>query len=151
MDGLNWYGKTKDVIVIGQGQSTLEDILKEEAGKVDRYLSFDSHPEAGYYYRSDHFNFAKAGVPALYISSGIDVIGKEKNFGKQQVDDYTRLNYHRPSDEYNPAIWRLDGAIDDLQLLFKVGRRLAFDHNWPKWKDGSEFKAIRDTKRSPVF
>ncbi|MEP7144795.1 MAG: M28 family metallopeptidase, partial [Ferruginibacter sp.] len=146
MDGLNWYGKTKDVIVIGQGQSSLEDILKEEADKVNRYISFDTHPEAGFYYRSDHFNFAKAGVPALYISAGIDVIGKEKGFGKKQVDDYTKLNYHRPSDEYNAATWKLDGAIDDLQLLFKVGRRLAFSHQWPEWKAGSEFKATREAK-----
>jgi len=143
MDGLNWYGKTKDVIVLGKGQSDLEDILNEEATKTGRYLAFDTHPEAGYYYRSDHFNFAKVGVPALYISSGTDVIGKEKGFGQKQVDDYTKLNYHRPSDEYNGTAWKLDGAIDDLQLLFKVGRRLAFGHTWPAWKDGSEFKAIR--------
>ncbi|MEO5891971.1 MAG: M28 family metallopeptidase [Ferruginibacter sp.] len=146
MDGLNWYGKTRDVIVIGQGQSALEDMLKEEADKVNRYISFDTHPEAGYYYRSDHFNFAKVGVPALYISSGIDVIGQEKGYGKKQVDDYTKLNYHRPSDEYSAATWKLDGAIDDLQLLFKVGRRLAFGQQWPAWKTGSEFKAIREAK-----
>ncbi len=147
MDGLNWYGKTKDVVVIGEGQSTLEDYLKMEAAKVNRYISFDTHPEAGYYYRSDHFNFAKVGIPALYISSGTDVIGKEKGYGKRRIDDYTKLNYHRPTDEYNAALWRLDGAIDDLQLLYKVGRRLAFDHQWPLWKIGSEFKAIREAQK----
>ena len=73
--------------------------------------------------------------------------GKEKGFGQQQIDDYTKLNYHRPSDEYNAAAWKLDGAIDDLQLLFKVGRRLAFEHKWPGWKTGSEFKAIRVVKK----
>jgi Zn-dependent M28 family amino/carboxypeptidase len=143
MDGLNWYGKTKDVIVIGQGQSTLEDILQEELEKAGRYISFDSHPEAGYYYRSDHFNFAKVGIPALYISSGVDVIGRGKGFGQKQVDDYTKLNYHRPSDEFNSS-WQLAGAIDDLQLLFRVGRRLAAGGQWPAWKAGSEFKAIRE-------
>ncbi|MGZ8541838.1 MAG: M28 family peptidase, partial [Chitinophagaceae bacterium] len=83
MDGLNWYGKTKDIIVVGQGQSELEDLLKEEAAKMDRVISYEIHPEAGYYYRSDHFNFAKAGIPALYTNSGIDVIGKEAGYGKK--------------------------------------------------------------------
>ncbi|MEO6548485.1 MAG: M28 family metallopeptidase [Ferruginibacter sp.] len=147
MDGVNWYGKTKDIIVVGEGQSSLEDDLKSEAAKVNRYISFDTHPEAGYYYRSDHFNFAKVGVPALYISSGVDVIGKEKGYGKKLVEDYTKLNYHRPSDEYSTATWKLDGAIDDLQLLFKVGKRLAFGQSWATWKTGSEFKAIREQKQ----
>ena len=147
MDGINWFGKTKDVIVIGEGQSSLEDYLKDETDKVNRYISFDTHPEAGYYYRSDHFNFAKAGVPSLYIKVGTDAIGKEKGYGKKMIDDYTKNNYHRPSDEYNASTWKLDGAIDDLQLLFKVGRRLAFDHQWPVWKPGSEFKAIREAKK----
>ncbi|MEP7109569.1 MAG: M28 family metallopeptidase [Ferruginibacter sp.] len=146
MDGLNWFGKTKDVIVIGEGQSTLEDYLKEEADKVNRYISFDTHPEAGSYYRSDHFNFAKAGVPSLYIKVGTDAVGKEKGYGQKMVDDYIKNNYHRPSDEYNSAIWKLNGAIDDLLLLFNVGRRLAFDHQWPAWKAGSEFKAAREAK-----
>jgi Zn-dependent M28 family amino/carboxypeptidase len=147
MDGLNWFGKTKDVIVVGEGQSTLEDYLKEEAGKANRYLSFDSHPEAGLYYRSDHFNFAKVGVPALYIKVGNDAIGKEKGYGKKMIDDYVKNDYHRPSDEYIATTWNLDGAIDDLTLLFGVGRRLAFDHQWPVWKTGSEFKAIREVKQ----
>lgn len=146
MDGLNWYGKTKDIIVVGQGQSELEDLLKEEAAKMDRIISYEIHPEAGYYYRSDHFNFAKVGIPALYTNSGIDVVGKETGYGKKMEDEYTEKNYHRPSDEYDAATWKLDGAIDDLQLLFRVGRRLAFDKKWPEWKTGSEFKAIREKK-----
>ncbi|HRO47819.1 M28 family metallopeptidase [Agriterribacter sp.] len=145
MDGLNWYGKTKDVIIVGQGQSELEDYLQEEAAKVNRTITPEVHPEAGYYYRSDHFNFAKAGIPALYISSGIDVIGKESGYGKKMNDIYTEKNYHRPSDEYD-ATWKLDGAIDDLQLLFRVGRRLAYGQSWPQWKTGSEFKAIRESR-----
>jgi Zn-dependent M28 family amino/carboxypeptidase len=146
MDGLNWFGKTTDVIIIGEGQSSLEDYLKEEAGKVNRTISFDTRPEAGLYYRSDHFNFAKVGVPALYIKAGNDAIGKEKGYGKKMIDEYTKNNYHRPSDEYNTTSWNLEGAIDDLQLLFRVGNRLAFDHQWPVWKTGSEFKAIREVK-----
>ncbi|HTN08091.1 M28 family metallopeptidase [Agriterribacter sp.] len=147
MDGLNWYGKTKDVIIVGQGQSELEDYLREEAAKVNRVITPEVHPEAGYYYRSDHFNFAKAGIPALYVGSGIDVIGKESGYGKKMDDEYTEKHYHRPSDEYDGATWKLDGAIDDLQLLFRVGRRLAYGQNWPQWKTGSEFKAIREKSR----
>ncbi|MEI9943730.1 MAG: M28 family metallopeptidase [Chitinophagaceae bacterium] len=143
MDGLNWYGKTKDFIVVGRGQNDLEDYIKEEATKADRVISFELHPEAGSYYRSDHFNFAKVGVPALYTSNGFDVIGKE-GYGKKMEDDYTAKNYHRPSDEYDAATWVLDGAIDDLKLLFNVGKKLAFTDKWPEWKEGSEFKAIRD-------
>jgi Zn-dependent M28 family amino/carboxypeptidase len=146
MDGLNWYGKTKDIIVVGQGQSELEDLLKEEAAKMDRVISYEIHPEAGYYYRSDHFNFAKVGIPALYTNSGIDVVGKEAVYGKKMKDEYTEKHYHRPSDQYDAATWKLDGAIDDLQLLFRVGRRLAFGKKWPEWKTGSEFKAIREKK-----
>ncbi|WP_152269906.1 M28 family metallopeptidase [Agriterribacter humi] len=144
MDGLNWYGKTKDVIIVGQGQSELENYLRQEAAKVNRVITPEVHPEAGYYYRSDHFNFAKAGIPALYVGSGIDVIGKESGYGKKMDEEYTEKHYHRPSDEYDTATWKLDGAIDDLQLLFRVGRRLAYGQNWPQWKTGSEFKTIRE-------
>ncbi len=143
MDGLNSFGKTKDIVVVGQGQSDLEDLLKEEAEMAGRYISFDTHPEAGYYFRSDHFNFAKVGIPALYTNSGIDVVGRDKEYGQKMHDDYTAKRYHRPSDEYDAATWKLDGAIDDLQLLFKVGVRLGYSHNWPGWKDKSEFKGLR--------
>ncbi|MCG2613044.1 M28 family metallopeptidase [Terrimonas sp. NA20] len=144
MDGLNSYGKTKDIIVIGRDQNQLEDYLKEEAGKSGREISYETHPEAGYYYRSDHFNFAKVGIPALYTESGVDVIGKGKAFGEAKKDEYTEKNYHRPSDEYTPENWVLDGAIDDLKLFFQVGKKLASDEKWPEWKSGSEFKALRE-------
>jgi len=143
MDGLNNVGKTKDIIVVGRGQSQLEDDLKEAAEKMDRYISFETHPEAGSYYRSDHFNFAKVGIPALYTARGIDVIGKSKDFGKQKEDDYRAKDYHRPSDEIT-ADWNLDGAIEDLKLLFMVGKRIATDEKWPAWKEGSEFKKLRE-------
>ncbi len=146
MDGLNRFGKTKDIIVVGEGQSDLEDYLKEEVEKKGGYISFDTHPEAGSYYRSDHFNFAKVGIPALYTSSGIDVIGKGKEYGQKIEDDYTDHNYHQPSDNYNAATWTMEGAISDLQLLFLVGKRIASEGKWPAWKPSSEFKAIRDKK-----
>jgi Zn-dependent M28 family amino/carboxypeptidase len=142
MDGLNIMGKTKDIIIVGQGQSDLEDYLQDAAQKLNRDIAFEQHPEAGYYYRSDHFNFAKIGIPSLYTSSGIDVIGKGKEYGKQKEEEYTQKHYHRPSDEFN-ADWDLQGAIDDLKLLFVVGRQLTSEDKWPGWKEGSEFKAIR--------
>ncbi|HEY6957003.1 MAG TPA: M28 family metallopeptidase [Flavisolibacter sp.] len=142
MDGLNNIGKTKDIIIVGQGQSDLEDDLKQAAQKMDRYTSFETHPEAGYYYRSDHFNFAKVGIPALYTSRGIDVIGKGKGFGKQQEDDYREKHYHRPSDQINSE-WNLDGAIEDLKLMFMVGKHVSETEQWPEWKEGSEFKKLR--------
>ncbi len=143
MDVLNWFGKTNDIVVIGQGQNELEDYLKEELDKLNRVIVFDPHPEGGSYYRSDHFNFAKVGVPSMDLKYGSDVIGQAKDYGKMKADEYKQKTYHRPSDEYNPSNWKLDGAINDIQLLFMVGKRLAYDREWPKWKDGSEFKALR--------
>jgi Zn-dependent M28 family amino/carboxypeptidase len=147
MDGLNRFTKTKDITIVGEGQSDLEDYIKEEAEKDSGYISFDSHPEAGYYYRSDHFNFAKAGIPALYIKTGVDVEGKGKDFGKQLEDEYRINNYHRPSDEYDATTWTMDGAAKDLKLLFRVGRRLAMEETMPQWKAGSEFKSIRQAQK----
>lgn len=145
LDGLNAYGKTKDIVVIGQGQSELEDYLKEEIEKTGGYIAYESHPEAGLFYRSDHFNFAKIGVPAIFTGSGIDVVGKGKEYGKKLEDDYTSKNYHQPSDNYDPN-WTMEGGISDLKLLFLVGKRMAFSDKWPQWKSGSEFKNIREKK-----
>lgn len=146
IDGVNPFEKTKDIIIIGQGQSELEDYLKEAAEKAGRVIAYETHPEAGYYYRSDHFNFAKAGIPALYTSNGVDVIGKEPGYGQKADDEYTEKHYHRPSDEYDPATWTFESGIDDIKLLFQVGKRLAFEKKMPQWKEGSEFKAIREKK-----
>ena len=144
MDVLNPFGKTADIIVVGRGQSDLEDYLQEAATKAGRHISYETHPEAGYYYRSDHFNFAKVGIPALYTERGIDVIGKGREYGEQLDKEYNDQRYHRPADNYDAATWTMEGAIDDLQLLFQVGKRLAFETRMPEWKKGSEFKAIRD-------
>ncbi|QEC41416.1 M28 family metallopeptidase [Pseudobacter ginsenosidimutans] len=144
MDVLNPFGKTADIIVVGRGQSDLEDYLQEAATKAGRHISYETHPEAGYYYRSDHFNFAKVGIPALYTERGIDVVGKGKEYGEQLDKEYNDQRYHRPADNYDAATWTMEGAIDDLQLLFQVGKRLAFETRLPEWKKGSEFKAIRD-------
>jgi Zn-dependent M28 family amino/carboxypeptidase len=143
MDGINPNEKTNDIAMIGSGQNDLEDMAAAVAKKQGRYISAEDHPEAGYYYRSDHFNFAKAGVPALDCGGGIDVVGKGKAYGKQLNDDYTNNHYHRPADTYNPS-WTFAGGLQDMQLYYEVGSELANSNLWPQWKKGSEFKAIRD-------
>ncbi|HSF54898.1 MAG TPA: M28 family metallopeptidase, partial [Algoriphagus sp.] len=144
MDGINPYGKMKDVSIIGAGQSEMEDLLNVELEKLGRYSAPEPNPIAGYYFRSDHFNFAKIGIPALYFGTGIDHFEKGKEYGKQLQDDYVANYYHKPNEEYDPARWNLDGAVDDVQLLYNVGRSLANSDKWPEWKAGSEFKAVRD-------
>lgn len=138
MDGLNNIGPTRDLIIIGKGQSVLEDYLEDAAKSFGRVIAFEDHPEAGLFYRSDHFNFAKKGVPAVFPEAGIEVIGKPEGYGKKLSDEYTSKHYHRPSDEYNKN-WNLDGAIDDLKLFFLVGKRMSQTKEWPGWKQGSEF------------
>ena len=145
MDGVNPYGKMKDVSVIGVGQSEMEDLLDEELKKLGRYAAPEPNPVVGYYFRSDHFNFAKIGIPALYIGTGIDHVEKGKEYGKQVQEEYVAQYYHKPADAYDPKRWNLDGAVDDVQLLYQVGRNLANSTKWPGWKEGSEFKAIRDS------
>lgn len=143
MDVINNMGKTKDFQIVGSGQSDLEDYLTEEAKKQGRYIAPEAHPEAGSYFRSDHFNFAKVGVPALTTESGVDDAVKGKQAGEAFHTYYNEHLYHQPADEYDPARWNMDGAMQDLKLLFRVGRRIAFAKEWPKWKEGSEFKAKR--------
>ncbi|RYG06320.1 MAG: M20/M25/M40 family metallo-hydrolase [Chitinophagaceae bacterium] len=143
MDVLSPSEVSKDVIIIGKGQSDLEDYLKTEAEKQGRVVTFEPHPEAGYYYRSDHFNFAKVGVPALYTERGMDIPGKEPGYGEKQQAEYTEKHYHRPSDEYDPATFSMAGGIADLKLFFQVGKKLAFETEFVQWKDGSEFKKLR--------
>ena len=143
MDVISPHEKTNDVVITGAGQSDLEDILAEEAQRQGRYVSPEPNPSAGGYFRSDHFNFAKAGVPALDAASGTDVVGKGKAYGKQLEDDYTANHYHRPSDEYDPT-WTFEGGLQHISLLFQIGKRLAYSEVWPRWKEGSEFRAVRE-------
>ncbi len=143
MDGLNPWGRTKDIEVIGHGQSTLEDILQAAADATGRLVSPDSGPEKGRFYRSDHFEFAKLGVPGLYLKGGIHVLGKPAGYGKQKLDEYTERDYHKVSDEVKDD-WDFAGAADDLKLLFEVTWQVAQGKAYPQWKPGSEFKARRD-------
>jgi len=144
IDGINAKGKVKDISLVGSGQSDLEDYLKEACATEGRYAAEDPSPEAGYYFRSDHFNFAKIGIPALYTHQGIDMVEGGKERGKKLADEYRAERYHKPADEYDAATWDLGASMEDLGLLFTVGHRLAMDSNWPQWKEGSEFKLIRD-------
>ncbi len=144
IDAMQASGKTKDIIAVGFGQSELEDYLVEAAKKQGRVVVKDSNPSAGYYFRSDHFNFAKVGIPALYTETGDDNIAKGLAWGKAQKEDYTTNRYHAPADNFEPAKWDFSGMVEDLRLLFDVGYRLSNETTFPNWKEGSEFKAIRE-------
>jgi Zn-dependent M28 family amino/carboxypeptidase len=143
MDGLNQWGPTRDFTVVGLGNSTLDDVLQKAAAEKKRVLRPDPEPEKGFYYRSDHFNFAKVGVPALDPNDGIDFIGKPAGWGQKKRDEYTEHDYHKPSDEIKPD-WDFSGAVEDLRLLMTVGYRVANADKYPEWKAGTEFKAKRD-------
>ena len=143
IDGVNQWGKTSDLVVIGLGNSTLDDTLAAAAKEQNRTLVGDAEPEKGFYYRSDHFEFAKKGVPALYTEPGVHYIGKPDSYSQEKRDAYTANDYHKPSDEIKPD-WDLSGAVEDMKLLFRVGYRVAEGEKWPEWKPGTEFKALRE-------
>jgi Zn-dependent M28 family amino/carboxypeptidase len=143
IDGMNQWGRTKDLVIVGLGNSTLDDVAQEAAKAQGRTLKPDAEPEKGYFYRSDHFEFAKEGVPALYPDNGVDYIGKPAEYGRQKNDEYTSRDYHKVSDEVKPD-WDLSGAVEDTQLLLEVGYRVAQEDRWPEWKPGTEFKAKRE-------
>jgi Zn-dependent M28 family amino/carboxypeptidase len=144
IDGLNILGPMHDVTIVGYGNSELDDYLVEAAADHDRVVIPDPEPEAGYYYRSDHFNFAKVGIPALYPGEGTDHVEHGTEWSQEKRDEYRAQNYHKPSDEYS-SDWDLTGAIADLQLYFAVGYRIANESTFPNWRDGTEFKALRDS------
>ncbi|HEY4271998.1 MAG TPA: M28 family peptidase [Candidatus Udaeobacter sp.] len=143
IDTVNPWGKTRDIEDLSDNNSTLDDLLAAAAKRNGRMMTPNSEPEKGSFYRADHFEFSKHGVPALYTGRGIDFIGKPAGFGRQKKDDYTSHRYHQVSDEVDPN-WDLSGAVQDLQLLFEVGYQVANGDRFPEWKPGSEFKAKRD-------
>ncbi|MCY4296088.1 MAG: M28 family metallopeptidase [Gammaproteobacteria bacterium] len=143
MDGLNTWGRVRDIVVIGHGSSELEDYLAEVAAAQDRVIVPEPTPERGFYYRSDHFNFARAGVPALYAEGGTDSRDNGNDWGVEQSEDYVANRYHAPGDEYDPN-WDLTGAAEDVLLYFEIGNRLANESTWPQWYAGNEFKQSRD-------
>ena len=149
IDILNVHGATKDVTIIGFGKSTLDEVARQVAARQDRVVHGDLEPQKGYYYRSDHFEFANRGVPGLYVDwVRNDFVGKAGDYGRNAADYYTEHNYHKPADVIMPD-WDLHGAIQDLQMLGMVGFDVAQASKYPEWAVGSEFKARRvaDVKR----
>ena len=143
IDGVNQWGRTTDLTVVGMGASDLDDVLREAAATQNRTLNPDPESEKGFYYRSDHFNFAKVGVPALYTDTGVKFEGKDEAFSQKKRDEYTATDYHKPSDHIKPD-WDLTGAAQDAELMMAVGYRVANADRFPEWKAGNEFKARRD-------
>lgn len=144
LDAMGVAGKTRDMTVVGMGSSELEDILKPIADKQGRTLHSESRPEAGSYFRSDHFNFAKAGVPALYVDAGDDLIDGGKAAGNAAAKDYNENRYHKPGDQFDAATWKLDGTMDELSAVYDVGLEIANGDRWPNWYAGNPFKGARD-------
>lgn len=144
MDALMAIGEMKDLTVVGHGQSELDELAEKYAHIQGRYIIADPNPGSGHFFRSDHFSFAKVGIPALYASGSYEHINKGIAYVKEKSEYYVSTNYHQPSDEYS-SDWDLSGMVLDGTLFYEIGTHLANNINsWPKWKKGSEFKAIRE-------
>ncbi len=143
LDGLNMDGRTLDIVAIGLGASELDDYLRAAADEQGRTVKPDPESEKGYYYRSDHFNFAKVGVPAMYLDTGVEFEGQPADYGVRLREDYVANRYHKASDHVLER-WVTDGAIQDLELYFMVGYRVAQAERFPEWAPGNEFRAIRE-------
>jgi Zn-dependent M28 family amino/carboxypeptidase len=143
IDAMNVLGRTSDLVMIGKGSSTLDELVEEIARQQGRTVKPDAEPEKGFFYRSDHFNFAKQGVPSFFPEPGIDFVGRPPSWGMEMRRKYTEEDYHKPSDQVR-AEWDMSGAVEDSQLFFLLGYRVANDPVLPEWKPGTEFKAKRE-------
>jgi Zn-dependent M28 family amino/carboxypeptidase len=152
IDGANVFGRTRDVTVIGMGKTDLDVTLKTLAGKQGRVLRGDQLPDRGYFYRSDQFSFARAGVPSAYFESGLDYRGRPPGWGREKREAWEETRYHQPSDELTPD-WDLSGAVEDARLQFELGYSVAQSSALPAWTRGDEFEAPRlrslDALRQP--
>ncbi|MCP1728456.1 Zn-dependent M28 family amino/carboxypeptidase [Natronospira proteinivora] len=146
LDSMNFYGPTRDVTVVGYGNSELDQWLAATAEEQDRHLRPEPHPERGYFFRSDHFNLARKGVPVLYPNPGIDHVEGGEEYGRARQADYQENRYHQPADEYDPD-WDLSGLAQDTRLLWRVGYELANSETFPNWAEDNEFRRIRDESR----
>jgi Zn-dependent M28 family amino/carboxypeptidase len=144
IDAMAPNGPARDVLVIGYGQSELEDRLQRVLAANGRVVAKDAHPEAGYFYRSDHFPMAKRGVPMLYIDSGKDLLSGGTAAGEAADSTYNDARYHQPADEFDPKTWNLAGMAQDVTVLYRVGLELAMSRDWPNYRTTSEFRPIRD-------
>ncbi|MCX7043481.1 MAG: M28 family metallopeptidase [Gammaproteobacteria bacterium] len=147
IDAMPVVGLTRDLVVVGLGNSELEDVLRPITDLQKRVLTEESAPEKGQFFRSDHFSFAKAGVPALYAKGGVDHIEKGREYGLAVTDDYTAKRYHKPADNFDPE-WDLRGIVQDLNALYGVGKVLSTNRGWPNYREGNAFKAVRDASRA---
>ena len=143
MDSMNVYGPTRDIVVVGYGNSELEDLLRVKAEAQQRTVKPEEHPERGYYYRSDHFNFARHGVPMLYAEGGSEHAELGPEYLAAKNDEYLKNRYHSPRDEVQDD-WDLRGVVQDIELYFAIGLEVADSDAWPNWFEGNEFRAIRD-------
>ena len=146
MDAFSMAGPAKNLTVIGKGKSGLDAYLNAAAKAEGRTPDMEPTPEKGFYYRSDHFSFAKLGVPMVYFEGGDDLVTGGKEAAKKAADDYEKNAYHSPADEYKDS-WDWSGVMADLKLYYRVGRMLAMTDAWPNWNEGDEFRAIRDKSR----
>ncbi|HLA14428.1 MAG TPA: M28 family metallopeptidase, partial [Gemmatimonadaceae bacterium] len=144
IDALSPTGRARDVLVVGSGQTDIEDRLQALLAANNRVMTPDANPEAGYFFRSDHFPMAKLGVPMLYMDSGIDLVSGGTAAGRAADAAYRRDAYHQPADEYNPATWNLAGIAEDVALLHTLGLQLANSREWPNYRTTSEFRRVRD-------
>jgi Zn-dependent M28 family amino/carboxypeptidase len=142
IDGANIWGPTRDVAEVGYGKSTLDRFTVAAAARQGRVLTDEPFPERGSFYRSDQFNFARAGVPSLFLHPGIDFVGRPAGWGSEHLEAWIEEHYHQPSDDFGPD-WNLDGMVQDTRLLFAVGRAVADSAAMPQWNAGDEFEAIR--------
>ncbi|MDB6038281.1 MAG: Bacterial leucyl aminopeptidase, partial [Verrucomicrobiales bacterium] len=138
MDGINPWGRTRDLEIIGMGKTTIEDIIANHLKAQGRVVTPDSELEKGYYYRSDHFEFAKVGVPSIHSEIGTNFVGKPIDYGKRKHDEYTEHDYHKVSDEIKPD-WDFSGGAEDLEALYETGSDIANGKVLPAWKPGAEF------------
>ncbi len=144
MDALNIFGRTKDMTITGKGYSQLDNWAEAVLKKYGRSVFSDPEPEKGGYFRSDHFSFAKAGVPSLALSDGVENVEHGREWGIAQQDKWTMEHYHKPSDNYEPAKWNFDGMIEDIRVYFEVGYNLSISTEFPNWNAGNPFKPLRD-------
>ena len=148
MDGLNVLGRVRDFVLTGAGKSEIEDMAKPLVVAQGRRISPEPNPERGGYYRSDHFSFAKLGVPMLDGGSGQDLVNGGTAAGHAAAEDYVAHRYHKPGDQYDPR-WDWSGAVEDLSVYYQLGRRLADTPGlWPNWYPGAEFRGVRDRSRA---
>ena len=147
MDAFSMSGPAKNLTVIGKGKSQLDTYLEAAAKSEGRTPEMEPTPEKGFFYRSDHFSFAKLGVPMVYFEGGDDLIIGGKAAAQAAADDYEKNRYHAPGDEFDEK-WDWSGVMSDLKLYYRVGRMLAMTNAWPNWNEGDEFRAVRDKSRS---